>query len=259
MKPPGLKKLDEVYELLEREKLKGVLFFNSFECRDANVLYFSGFEGEAAIFISSRIVLLINPLHEMRKIKGIDEVIPLSRNNLLKIARSAKRIGINGKRIPLNVFSVLRKKAKLKDVHEFFEKLRSIKLKEEVSIIQKCCWYANKLIKKLKNLNFSKEHEICLTIKQFLAKNKLKEAFEPLVAFGKRSRCPHPIPAWSEGKAIEIGYVDFGICFKGYNCDVTLPFVGKKYEDMAEILVNAQKEVEERLRNEPEGNPAGSN
>jgi Xaa-Pro aminopeptidase len=145
-----------------------------------------------------------------------------------------KRIGINKSKISLKFYEKLKKisKAKFFDVGNFLLDLRSIKLRNEIELIKKSARIANKTIRVIEEALISvkkgkkiSEREITKIIEDKIEK-KAKPAFPTIVASNIRTASPHPFPP-SSLKQIRkgIGFVDFGVSYKGYCVDITIPWV----------------------------------
>jgi Xaa-Pro aminopeptidase len=252
----GVKKLDEVYGFMDTKKLDAFMFYNLEHCKDVNIKYFTGFEGEGCFLLSRNVnILFVHPL-EIKNVKcvNVDEIVKMERKLIKDKIKNLKRIGVVGNTIPFSFTNFLKKQGiKIFDVKEFFDKLRSIKLKGEIKLIEKSCKITNKILSKLEKLVHKgiKEVEIRNFILDLVVKKNMSLAFEPIVAFDERSASPHPIPRCSNRKLKQIGYVDFGICYKGYNSDVTLPFVveiNEKIERVINTVSLAEKTVVDKIK-----------
>jgi len=90
--------------------------------------------------------------------------------------------------------------------------------------IKKACSITDKIfysiVKKLKNNELRTEKRVDRFIRSEIRKRKLKIAFPPIVASGKRSAKIHPKPTKYE---IKKGFIviDFGVKYKGYCSDMT--------------------------------------
>ncbi|MCX8191070.1 MAG: M24 family metallopeptidase [Candidatus Aenigmarchaeota archaeon] len=120
------------------------------------------------------------------------------------------------------------------------------KSKEEIELIKKSAEIANSCLPLLENMLKKKdvrEIDIAVQLKRKIRSMGGKIAFDPLVACGKRASNIHAKPT---KKLIQgLGYVDFGVSFKGYKVDLTVPFikgeVGEKEKNMFEALLKAYK------------------
>ncbi|MEM5853578.1 MAG: M24 family metallopeptidase [Candidatus Aenigmatarchaeota archaeon] len=114
-----------------------------------------------------------------------------------------------------------------------------IKTREEIEFLKKSAKIANSclpLIKKLLGKDIS-EKELARGVREKIYSQGGKLAFRILVACGKRSAMIHPRPAASNKKISGLGYIDFGVSYKGYKTDVTVPFVKGKISEKEEIMV----------------------
>ncbi|MBD3354620.1 M24 family metallopeptidase [Candidatus Woesearchaeota archaeon] len=114
--------------------------------------------------------------------------------------------------------------------------------------IRKACSITDKIfslvIKSLKNNSLKTEKQIDGFIRNQIRKRKLKIAFPPIVASGKRSSEIHPKPTKYN---IKKGFLvlDFGVRFKGYCSDMTRTIYkgkpSKKEQDIYKKLLSIQK------------------
>ena len=72
-------------------------------------------------------------------------------------------------------------------------------------------------------------------------------AFPTIVTSGKRSAYIHPYPSFSNQKIQDgLGLVDFGVRYKGYCSDVTVPFTLGKISSKQKKIVQTVKEAYEK-------------
>lgn len=129
-----------------------------------------------------------------------------------------------------------------------------IKTKHELELLKKSADIANScipLIKKSLKENIS-ERELKRRIEKKLKNMHAKPSFRILVACGERSAIIHPKPCATNRKISGLGYVDFGASFKGFNSDVTIPFIkgriGKKEMRIAQVALQAYKLAVKSIR-----------
>lgn len=115
---------------------------------------------------------------------------------------------------------------------KFFGKLRAIKTKEEVEVIQQAINITDNTFRRL--LSFIKpgvmEYEIEAEIlHSFLNQRATGEAYGSIIASGDRARTLHYISNNQECKEGELILMDFGAAYGGYNADLTrtVPVNGK--------------------------------
>lgn len=115
---------------------------------------------------------------------------------------------------------------------KIFGKLRSIKTKEEVEVIQKAIDITENTFRRL--LGFIKpgvmEYEIeAELIHSFLSQRATGEAYGSIIASGDRARTLHYVSNNQECKDGELILMDFGAAYGGYNADLTrtVPVNGK--------------------------------
>ncbi|MCZ2223136.1 MAG: aminopeptidase P N-terminal domain-containing protein [Chitinophagales bacterium] len=115
---------------------------------------------------------------------------------------------------------------------KIFGKLRSVKTKEEVEVIQKAIDITENTFRRL--LGFIKpgvmEYEIeAELIHSFLSQRATGEAYGSIIACGDRARILHYVSNNQECKDGELILMDFGAAYGGYNADLTrtVPVNGK--------------------------------
>ncbi len=122
--------------------------------------------------------------------------------------------------------------------------------KKEIERIKKSCRIANKGIKIIKK-NLSRkitEKELALILEQELMRKGADElAFPTILTSGKRSAFIHPYPSVSDKKIQKgLGLVDFGVRYKGYCSDITVPFVIGKISEREEKIIQTVEEAHEK-------------
>ena len=254
----GSQKFSEVKTFLEKRNLDCILLFNYGKFLDPNITYFTNLEeiegmGRSLFVLSrkTRVLFLGEDVYEnLKKEIDCEKVIPLEKLSLKEICRKYlkkfKRIGINKSKLPLILFERLRKnlKAKFFDVSDFLLNLRAIKTKEEIEIFKRASKVTNKgiriieeSIKEIKEEKIS-EADLELRLEEEIKRSKCDVSFKILVASGKRSKYIHPYPNASFQKMKKFGYVDFGVKFKGYHTDVTIPFILKELNQKEKRIVD---------------------
>lgn len=227
---------------LEENNLDCIIFFNGENFTDKNVYYFSNFDGTAVLVIDKvlnrKLFVPKMELNRAEKISCAEEIAEWSKfKNYFK---EIKRVGIIIEKIPFSFYSKFLTKAFFVDVSAEIYKIRAKKTKKEIEIMKKCCKITNKVVKFVKNLISEdlSELEISKEIEVYLLKNKVEKAFDIIVAFNKNSSFPHHNP--TNLKNGKIGIIDFGVKYKNYVSDVTIPFSKKS-------LNRHEKEIIEKV------------
>ncbi|MCD6371258.1 MAG: aminopeptidase P family protein [Candidatus Aenigmarchaeota archaeon] len=261
--------VEKAFEILEKFKLDGILLISRENLIDPNIRYFTNFAQEEGL---GNCILIISKagrkliVKEDEETRGIDaeKIIRVKHfdiNTWKKVIGKIKRVGVNYHCLSLKTGSFLVKKLKLKllDVSYELRKIRSVKTKKEIKIIREACKRTNKIIdifekKIVPRIKDGKitEWEVSSEIESLIRKMRANPAFKVLVVSGKRSKQIHTNPPSSFRKVKKFGYIDFGIRYKGYCTDVTVPFVlrrlNKKEERMIEILLRTYEYVLNNLR-----------
>ncbi|CRX37435.1 M24 family metallopeptidase [Estrella lausannensis] len=129
-------------------------------------------------------------------------------------------------------------------------RLRSIKSKEEAKALAKAAEmavsgfrYGMGLLKK-----GISELEVARGIKTFwLREGADKESFEPIIAFGENSACPHHKPSGRKLKQGDIVLFDLGVTLQGYASDLTRTFffgnANPQLKHIYQVVLEAQEET----------------
>lgn len=245
---------------LHKKKIDAALFFSSGSIRDVNLEYFSGFKEPTFSFLlltKNKSTLIASSIDYERALNEakVDEVVSLnsSKYRLSKIIKerlNKKNIGIIHPLFPYGYLKKLRG-FRFFDISDVVYNIRSIKEKKEIELVKKACKIANKGIKYFERNLSTKltEKQLSLMLEEYL-KNQHADglAFQTILTSGKRSAFIHPYPSASNNKISKgIGLVDFGVKYKGYCSDVTIPFsIGKLSEDQKKI-VNTVRNVYYKL------------
>ncbi|MEM4368090.1 MAG: Xaa-Pro peptidase family protein [Candidatus Aenigmatarchaeota archaeon] len=247
-------------KLLKTTKVDGILLFSSENCRDVNFDYFSDFRKPTYSFylFSKKPILITSSIDHERALKETNkEVIRLKdyNYNLRKILKQffkGKKIGVISSRLPLSLTKSLRG-YKLVDISEDASKIRAIKNKKEIKLIKKSCRIANKGIKFIKReLSLDqREKDFVESFHEYLKKFDIEGfAFDTIFSTGKRSAFIHPYPSIGKNKINKgLGLIDFGVIYKGYCSDVTIPFSIGKLNQKQERIVQTVLECYELCKN----------
>ncbi len=255
------RRINEIKKILEKNDIEALLLITTDFIRDRNVDYILGTFLEnvsASIIISLDEIKLLAPKWFEIKIDNSVKIIEIKNffdvNTIKKEIKKFKKIGINKNYFPYTIGSKLRK-FKLIDVSEELLNIRAIKDEEEIRNIKRACSISNKIIKKIekeirKNLS---EFYIEKIIEEEIAKiNHATLAFNTIIASDRRSGSIHPIPSYSNKKIKNYGIIDFGIRYKGYCSDVTIPFligdVPNKLKKILRVIKNIHDSSIEQIK-----------
>jgi len=256
------KKINRFKRWLKQRKIDVALFLNSEPIHDVNIEYFTGFQQtrfysfSCLLFSQESLTLIVSPLSYERALREaeVDEIINLAEYKksltliLKERLRKVKTVGIIERIFPYKLYRKFRK-LKFIDISDIILKLRSVKEKKEIELIKKACRITNRGIKLIeeelsKNLT---EKELALMLEQELLRRGADElSFPTILTSGKRSAFIHPYPSFANKRIQEgLGLIDFGIRYKGYCSDVTVPFsIGRLNEKQKKIV----RAVEEAYR-----------
>jgi Xaa-Pro aminopeptidase len=261
------KKIEQLRESLREKKIDLALFLTSEPIHDVNIEYFTGFQQTRYYSFSCLLItkknttLIVSPISYDRALKEVeaDEIINLEKydRSLIKVLREklkkVKSVGILEEIFPARIYRKF-KKIKFQDISDIILEMRSIKEPKEIERIKKACRIANHGIKVIEeNLsNKITDKELGLIIEQELIRKGADElSFPTIITSGKRSVFIHPYPSFLNKKLQPgLGLVDFGVRYKGYCSDVTVPFIlGKISEKQKKIVQTVQEAYEKAIDN----------
>ncbi len=257
------KKLEEFKKKLGEKKLDSALFLTSEPIHDVNIEYFTGFQQtrffsfSCLLMVKDKWILIVSPLTYDQALKDaeVDEIINLEHYDhsltkaLKEKLKKVKSIGIIEEIFPYKIYRKF-KHVKFQDISDIMLYIRSVKETKEVERIKRACGIANHGIKTIEK-NLSKkmtEKELALILEQELIRKGADElAFPSIVSSGKRSAYIHPSPS-SSGQKIQdgLGLVDFGVRYKGYCSDITVPFTLGKLSSKQKKIVQTVEEAHKK-------------
>jgi Xaa-Pro aminopeptidase len=108
--------------------------------------------------------------------------------------------------------------------------MAKIKKRREIKLIKKAAKISNHCIKIIEKALEEEitERELANRIKKEINRHNATLAFRTIVCSGKRCSMIHAKPAVTNTKISGFGFVDFGVRYKGYVSDVTVPFIKDK-------------------------------
>jgi len=263
------KKLEEFRKKLEEKKLDLALFLTSEPIHDVNIEYFTGFQQtrffsfSCLLMTKNKSTLIVSPLTYDQAIEEAeaDEILNLERYDrsltkaLKEKLKKVKSAGIIEDIFPYKIYRKF-KHLKFQDISDIILDIRSVKEPKEIERIEKACNIANHGIKIIeKNLsNKITEKELALILEQELIRKGADElSFPTIVVSGERSAYIHPYPSFSDKKIqYGLGLVDFGVRYKGYCSDITVPFtfgkISSKQKKIIQTVEEAHKKAIETIK-----------
>lgn len=255
-------RIKKLQKILSRKKLDGLLVSNI-----TNVRYLTGFTGSSAdLLLTPKNIYFItdsryieqaqnevsNSFEFVKEEKGLVKTL-----KKLLSKQKIKNLGLETDYLTYDQYQELFQKLpflELVPTSGIISKLRLIKNEDEIKKIHQACRIAEDAFKTL--LPFIKEgiseQDIAIEL-EFLIKAKGGEvAFDVIVISGQRSSLPHGKPS---NKKLTLGdfiIFDFGVKFKGYNCDLTRTLIigNPSYRQrlIYKTVKNTQVETLENLR-----------
>ena len=256
-------KISEFKSILGKNDAELAIFYSPDSSKvNPNLFYFSGYSGVGILVIPAKkepfIIApdmelqrakksIIKKVYNMEKKKFFESAYNIIKKNRLKI----KNIAIDKNNFTLNSYKYFKKqfkRLKTKDVGLDCAKLREIKTENEIQLLKKSCFYADKIIQKaVKNFkSFKTESEAAAFLEYETKKLGLELSFSPIVASGSNGSMPHYEPS---NIKIKKGFcvIDFGVKYRGYCSDITRTvYAGKpsnKEKDIYKMLLKIQNDA----------------
>jgi len=257
------KKINQFRSKLEEKNIGIALFFTSEPIHDVNIEYFTGFQQtrfysfSCLLMTQDNMTLIVSSLSydRAKEQAEADEIVNLADydHSLTKILKERLK-GFKSVGIIENIFphKISRKfpKIKFQDMSDIILEIRSIKESKEIERIKEACRISNYGIKVIEENLSAKitEKELTLILEQELIRKGSDElSFPMIITSGKRSAFIHPYPSISNNKIEEgLGLVDFGVRYKGYCSDVTVPFNMGELSDTQRKIVKTVEEAYEK-------------
>ncbi|MFW6029710.1 MAG: M24 family metallopeptidase [Halanaerobiales bacterium] len=254
-------RLKKAHNLMNEKKIKAIIIDSGINRR-----YLSGFTGTAGrILLSIEKDYLFTDFRyteqAAKEIEGL-EVLEVNRNFEEKLNEILNNLGIEklafeSKTISYQQFQKYEDilECELEAVSDFVEELRVVKDDEEIENIKKAVEITDQAFDHI--CQFIKagmtEKEVALELEFFMKKKGASDnAFDFIVASGKRSSLPHGV---ASDKVIEKGdfiTMDFGTFYEGYCSDLTRTVVlgkaDRKQKNIYNIVLEAQLKVIEKIK-----------
>jgi Xaa-Pro aminopeptidase len=263
------KKIELFKKKLQEKNIDVALFLTSEPIHDANIEYFTGFRQtrfhsfSCLLVTQESLTLIVSPLSYDRALREaeVDEIINLKEYNgsltsaLRDKLKNVKKVGVIEKVFPLKLSKKF-ERMKFLDISNIILETRSVKERKEIETIKKACKISNHGIRVIEENLSPKitEKELTLILEQELIRKGAEElAFPTIITSGARSAFIHPYPSYTDEKIkAGLGLVDFGVRFKGYCSDVTVPFhtgrMSGKTKKIIETVEEAYHEALEHLK-----------
>lgn len=172
--------------------------------------------------------------------------------NFYKFLRTFKKPAVLSSEISFQAWRKLKLETngKLKTIDDFLIKMRAIKEPEEIARIKKAHTIAKNVLKNIKPLIKCGKSELDISAEILYQIRKLggsREAFQPIVASGINSSYPHHLPTGRKIKENDVIVIDIGVCFEGYNSDITESFFTGKVSEEARKIMDIIKEIHKNV------------
>jgi len=257
------KKIEQFRDKLQEKNIDLALFLTSEPIYDVNIEYFTGLQQIRVysfcclLITQDKITLIVSPLSYDQAMEEAeaDEIINVASydRSLTKVLKEKlkgiKSIGILEDILPYKFYRKFRN-LKFQDISNVILELRKVKEPKEIERIKKACEIANhgiEFIRENLSKNFT-DKEFGLTLEQELIRKGADELSFPIIlTSGKRSAFVHPYPSFLDEKLHKgLGLIDFGVRYKGYCSDVTVPLVIGKISKKEEIIIQTVEKAYKR-------------
>lgn len=256
------KRIEKARSLMEEKEVDSLLITT-----DVNRFYISGFTGSSGyVLFTSENNYFITDFRYTEQAKNQTngfEILEFNKNvpekiNDILIEDNCERLGFESKNVTYNKYNEYKEKfteVELIATEDLMKELRITKDKEEIDKIKKAIAITDNAFKHI--LDFIEvgktEREVALELEYFMKQaGGEKNAFDFIVASGKRSSMPHGV---ASDKKLEYGdfiTMDFGTFYKGYCSDMTRTVVlgeaTDKQRKIYNIVLDAQKEVIKKIK-----------
>jgi Xaa-Pro aminopeptidase len=256
-------RIEKAREMMEEKGLDGFLVEKA-----VNRFYLTGFTGTAGrvlftpennYFITDfRYTEQANSQTDGYKIIEINRKVPEKLAKILK-EDGVTKLGFEGKDVSYHTYQNYKKKLgeniTLKSTKDMIQKIRLIKEESEINKIKKAVEITDKAFEHILDyIDTDKtERDIALELEHFMKRQGAeKNAFDFIVASGKRSSLPHGV---ASSKKIEHGdfiTMDFGTYYQGYCSDMTRTIVvgeaSQKQRDIYNKVLEAHNKVIEKIK-----------
>jgi Xaa-Pro aminopeptidase len=211
--------------------------------RPANVTYITGFLGEDswAIVLPKAVILITDGRYSeqaameckncrivVRKDLMIKTVVKLLRKLKGNIAleKSASIADLEGLKKELKRGSTSLAAGRVKPVANIIEAVRQIKDDDEIAAIKAAAGIAGQALKNtIRRIRTGMTENALAGMLDFeIRKLAGRSGFETIIAFGPNAARPHHRPTGRKLRKNDTILIDFGVRYKGYNCDITRCF-----------------------------------
>jgi len=268
MKVATQEKIDAILANLKSRDIDAVLISDFETGRNKNLLYLSGQPSDAmlVLFKDGYTALIVWDMIVAKQMSQVDKLVDVSEYNRSyraalvdvlkdKLGNSFKLevLPTEGHLLALQLQEAFPSSeiiCKGDGIANEFIKARAVKTAPEVALLKEGAQVTNTIIKKIKSFIESNRglREVDLAI--FL-ENEFKKAgaegpsFETLVANVDRSGMIHQVPPASDAQLDKPGLAltDFGLMWKGYATDVTVPLLFYPLSDEQQRIIDVNREA----------------
>ncbi|MGA2092635.1 MAG: Xaa-Pro peptidase family protein [Sedimentisphaerales bacterium] len=223
--------------------------------RPANVTYITGFLGEDswAIVLPKVVVLITDSRYSEQAAKECKNCrIVVRKNSMIKtivklLKKPEENIALE-KSASIADLEALKKelKRKIKPVANIVETVRRVKDDGEIAAIKTAAKIAGRALSNaIRRMRAGMtENELAGMLDFEIRKLGGHIGFETIVAFGPNAARPHHRPTDRKLRKNDTILIDFGVCLRGYNCDITRCFTTGKTSGLFSKVYNAVREAQ---------------
>jgi Xaa-Pro aminopeptidase len=247
-------RIRRLYGYLKKEGIEAILFTSP-----ENLRYVSGFTGgEGAVLFTREQRLLLTDSRHTFQAEGEAEGFNIRECNrgwediAAAITESGvKTLGFESYHLTHEAFNKLRRRIKisLTPLPRSIKAIRSIKEKEEISLMRKAARISERgFAKLLPQVRAKKrERDLALTLEYYIREEGAERSpFDTIVVSGQRGAYPHGTPGGKEIKKGEFVTIDFGAAYRGYCSDETCTLIVGKPTLRQKKVYEAVKEAHDQ-------------
>ncbi len=241
----------------EKKNFDGFLIFN-----EANLLYFTGFQGAFSLLIPKKgesTIYVYSVNYEQAKAEGKGfkvEQVKRNENWMKKVATQVEAFQIKKLAVDAlsfenfrNLTKMLRDKVKLKTQGNLVWELRKVKDEEELELMRKAGELTSEGMKTAYEVIRPriKEYEVAAEIEYVMRrKGSWGTAFDTIVASGDRSAFPHGGCTDRKIREGDLVVVDIGAVYRFYRSDMTRTLVAGKPSEKQRKVYETVKLAQEK-------------
>ena len=222
-----------------REHVDALLFFGGEQPSD--YMYVSGTTAQGFLLYDfSRARLYTNAMEISRARRSSPHHAEVRQLTDVLEELRGKTVGVNYATTPAQLFQLVQRRAKTKDITNVTEAARACKTPQEVCHIRKACNISRQSFSHTDVRTTATELTIAADIECAMRRRGADRAFPTIVASGSNIQFPHHEPTLRRARRPLL--IDFGARYHGYCSDITR-MIGSSYTSAIEKVFAAVEEL----------------